>query len=700
MIIPLSHQYNLFYLYTFTAENSSVPETIHTGQLPNQQFQNGSQHPFSTTYTSQGLPSVHQLMQPCNNNYMISQSVLSENGYHAMQESLIPANKVINPKSSQDYSCPMQISLSSTVNQHTSRDVTSSGCTILDGMNFPDYQEQSVAALQVNEMLKPEEGFDQISSTRVPSMEESIPQSINNEPQTSIMAVEDENSNITDMSTVLNELSMFMPPQDSNMVETAYSSTNNIRTFPSNSSTTNASSCTTTVSSGNYQYQPKSDPTWGRFSVLPPVMSSATPAGGCVSDSDNISLMSYNSVPGNAQNSSQTGMYYGSFSPFSVNFSDNLSSAFASSPRYSGRSSYSGRGSRNKRALSNSPLSADGIDLNSIIRMSPTSLVAYINGSRSSSSCVSPGSIGERAGCYGHLSARNSSSSPHSGSNSSSNRRSASYTPQISTPGMSNSRSTLSNITSDNSNASAACTDSSKSELYGIDENLLVIQAMQDLESGTSIPGNAPFPFGNNIINPSQLIPECENLQVLPQDVAAFRTEDFLPYVPPVLPPVHTHIHPRYQQQSSQALHSVTQHNKPPPTYDQHMARKATLQKNSSSESSQPSNSSSFESSEGDKTAAGSSSTDNESNRMFACRWLDCTTVFQDQDEFVAHIEKIHVDQKKGDDFICYWKLCPRRLHPFNARYKLLVHMRVHSGDKPNKCSVRKNYPKIFLRML
>lgn len=667
-----------------SAENSSLPEKLQTGCIPDEELQESNSSAFTAAYASHSLPSVEHLMQPYNSTYSISQGMMPESDF-AIQENLVSADKTLNRKTSpQIYLNPGQVGLPSTVSQHTSRDVTSSGCTLMDGINFTNYQQQSLDSMKTNKVT--EEGFVSGSLPNVPSMPENPTQSSSNERQPPIMVGEDQNSNIADMSAVMNELSMFMPPQASNMVDNVFSSSNNIRTFSTTVSSTNVSSCTTTVNSSlNYQYQPKSDPTWGRFSVLPPVMSSATPAGGCISDSDNISLMSYNSVPSNAQINSQMGMYVpASFSPFSVNFSDNLSSAFASSPRYSGRSSYSGRGSRNKRALSNSPLSAEGIDLNSIIRMSPTSLIAYINGSRSSSSCVSPGSIGERTGCYGHLSARNSSSSPNSGSNSSGNRRSTSYTPQTSTPGMSNSRSTQSNLTSDNSNVSASCNETSKSGFLGMDDNLLVIQAMQDLESGNSMPGNANFSFSNNILHPSQMIPECENLQVLPQDIAAFRTEDLLPYVPAMLPPVHTHLQPPYQPQASQPLH-----NKPPPTYDQHMARKATLQKNSSSESSQPSNSSSFESSEGDKTVAGSSSTDTESNRMFACRWLDCTAVFQDQDEFVTHIEKVHVDQKKGEDFICYWKLCPRRLHPFNARYKLLVHMRVHSGDKPNKCSVR-----------
>ncbi|XP_053739300.1 zinc finger protein GLIS1 isoform X2 [Synchiropus splendidus] len=68
------------------------------------------------------------------------------------------------------------------------------------------------------------------------------------------------------------------------------------------------------------------------------------------------------------------------------------------------------------------------------------------------------------------------------------------------------------------------------------------------------------------------------------------------------------------------------------------------------------------------------------------CNWIDCSATYSSQEELVRHIEKVHIDQRKGEEFACFWSGCVRRHKPFNARYKLLIHMRVHSGEKPNKC--------------
>lgn len=83
-------------------------------------------------------------------------------------------------------------------------------------------------------------------------------------------------------------------------------------------------------------------------------------------------------------------------------------------------------------------------------------------------------------------------------------------------------------------------------------------------------------------------------------------------------------------------------------------------------------------------TPAGQDSTLDQQEQ--SCHWIDCSATHSSQEELVRHIEKEHIDQRKGEEFACFWTGCIRQHKPFNARYKLLIHMRVHSGEKPNKC--------------
>ena len=70
-----------------------------------------------------------------------------------------------------------------------------------------------------------------------------------------------------------------------------------------------------------------------------------------------------------------------------------------------------------------------------------------------------------------------------------------------------------------------------------------------------------------------------------------------------------------------------------------------------------------------------------------SCQWQDCDEQFVTVEELVDHLSNSHVMPSKDPcEYSCQWKNCVRRGKGFNARYKLLIHLRTHTGERPHAC--------------
>lgn len=72
-------------------------------------------------------------------------------------------------------------------------------------------------------------------------------------------------------------------------------------------------------------------------------------------------------------------------------------------------------------------------------------------------------------------------------------------------------------------------------------------------------------------------------------------------------------------------------------------------------------------------------------NKPRKCGWSGCGNIANSVRSLKNHVEREHLNHLT--QYACQWDSCTR-INPFNALYKLSLHLRSHIGEKPCECRI------------
>ncbi|GMT32322.1 hypothetical protein PFISCL1PPCAC_23619, partial [Pristionchus fissidentatus] len=79
-----------------------------------------------------------------------------------------------------------------------------------------------------------------------------------------------------------------------------------------------------------------------------------------------------------------------------------------------------------------------------------------------------------------------------------------------------------------------------------------------------------------------------------------------------------------------------------------------------------------------------------EEKEEIRCCWLEggkeCGQAFRSHNEISTHLSQFHLSANDSALHVCEWSGCNRRMKAFKAKYKLVNHLRVHTGEQPFQC--------------